>query len=189
MKNFPRAGRFLNPARIFLAAVILAGPASTGVDMPKASPQTNVIILRHAERQSDDKDTPLSEAGQARANALVPLLEALKPDVVIVSELQRTRQTLAPFLEKTGMSPLVRSNAKCAELAAEILKNWRGETVLVAWHRGPNVDLAKALGAKEPFPEWGHDTYDRYWIITLKPDGGVTLEEKVQPPVISATSK
>ena len=189
MKSFPKAGWFLDTARIFLAALILAGPASAGVGMPKSSPPTKIIILRHAERQSDDKDTVLSEVGQARARALVPLLEGLKPDAVIVSELQRTRQTVAPFLEKSRIAPLVRSNEKCVELAAEILQVWRGKTVVVAWHRGPNVDLAKALGAREPFPQWGSDTYDRYWIITVKRDGAVTLEEKVQPPVISATSK
>ncbi|MBL0313695.1 MAG: histidine phosphatase family protein [Holophagaceae bacterium] len=151
-----------------------------GTDVP-----TTVIIFRHAERLSDDKDTPLSEAGHARARALVPLLTDLKPDVVVVSELQRTRQTLAPFLDHSKRVPLVRSNEKCADLAREILQFWRGKTVVVAWHRGPNVDLARALGAKEPFPVWMHDTYDLYWILTIKADGAVTLVEKTQPFLIS----
>ena len=145
---------------------------------------TTVIILRHAERLSDDKDSPLSNAGQARAKALVPLLASLKPDVVIVSELQRTRQTVAPFLESTKRVALVRSNEKCAELAAEILKEWRSKTVLLSWHRGPHADLARALGAKEPFPVWAHDTYDRYWVITITVGGVATLVEKTQPPVM-----
>ena len=154
----------------------------SGFCQPPLPQPTTVIILRHAERPSDDKDTPLSDAGQARARALVPLLAALKPDVVIVSELERTRQTVAPFLEKTNRVALVRANGKCTDLATEILREWRGKTVLVAWHRGPNVDLARALGAKEPFPEWTHDTYDRYWVITIAADGAVTLVEKTQPP-------
>lgn len=164
---------------IFMAG--FRAPAQDTKSKPIASAPTTVIILRHAERLSDDKDTPLSEAGQARARALVPWLKSLKPDVVIVSELQRTRQTVAPFLEATHSTALVRSNGKCADLAAEILKNWRGRTVLMAWHRGPNVDLAKALGAPEPFPQWGHDTYDRYWVITIPEQGAVTLLERVQP--------
>ncbi len=172
---------------IFMAG--FRAPAQDTKSKPIASAPTTVIILRHAERLSDDKDTPLSEAGLVRAKALVPLLSAMKPDVVIISELQRTRQTVAPYLENTRLVPLVRSNEKCAELAAEILKNWRGKTVLVAWHRGPNIDLAKSLGAKDPFPQWGPNTYDRYWIITVKADGAVRLEEKVLPPVISMTSR
>ncbi len=171
----------------FTTALFLAGwmalPAISGELPPPPKTPTIVIILRHAERLSDDKDTPLSEAGQARARALVPLITAMKPDVVIVSELQRTRQTIAPFLEKSKLVPLVRSNEKCVELAAEILKEWRGKTILLSWHRGPHVDLARALGAKEPFPAWAHDTYDRYWIITITADGMVTLVEKIQPPV------
>ena len=36
---------------------------------------TTVVLLRHAERQSLlDEDSPLSQIGQARARALVPLL-------------------------------------------------------------------------------------------------------------------
>lgn len=170
-----------------LAAVCLAGclrtPAKQRGAVPETGLPTTVIILRHAERLSDGPDTPLSEAGQARARALVPLLTALNPDVVIVSGLQRTRQTVAPFLEKTNRVPLVRSNEKCADLAAEILKSWRGRTVLVAWHRGPHAELAKALGAREPFPNWKQDTYDRYWIISVDAAGAATLNEKTQEPV------
>lgn len=165
----------------FVGALLLVGAISArpGGVPSEAKHTTTVIILRHAERLSDDKDTPLSKAGQARAKALVPLLLAMKPDVVIVSELQRTRQTVAPFLEKTKLVPLVRSNEKCAELAAEIFREWRGKTVLVVWHRGPHVELAKLLGAKEPFPEWKPDTYDRYWVITVKANGEVSLVEKL----------
>ncbi len=176
-----RGGWSLALAAALLWTGCARSPGLLPQHLPGAQAPTKVIILRHAERLSDDKDTPLSEAGQARARALVPWLKSLKPDVVIVSELQRTRQTVAPFLEATHSTALVRSNGKCADLAAEILKNWRGRTVLMAWHRGPNVDLAKALGAPEPFPQWGHDTYDRYWVITIPEQGAVTLLERVQP--------
>lgn len=172
-----------------MAALTFSGPAIVAGGRPKTPTPTRIIILRHAERLSDDRDTPLSEAGRARAKALVLLLEGMKPDVVVVSELQRTRQTVAPFLQKTGMLPLVRPNEKCKELAAEILSAWRGKTVLVVWHRGPNADLARALGAREPFPQWGPDTYDHYWVITVQAKGAVTLEDRVQPPLGSGTSK
>jgi len=179
---------FANMVYRFISTLLLVGGISTPANPrePPSAPMTDttVIILRHAERLSDDKDSPLSNAGQARAKALVPLLASLKPDVVIVSELQRTRQTVAPFLESTKRVALVRSNEKCAELAAEILKEWRGKTVLLSWHRGPHADLARALGAKEPFPVWAHDTYDRYWVITITVGGVATLVEKTQPPVM-----
>lgn len=182
-----RQSGFANLAFRFVSAFLLLGaisvPATTGEPPSAARTDTTVIILRHAERLSDDKDSLLSDAGQARARALVPWLTALKPDVVIVSELQRTRQTVAPFLEKTKRVALIRSNEKCAELAAEILKDWRGRTVLLSWHRGPHAELARALGAKEPFPVWAHDTYDRYWVITITSGGAATLVEKIQPPV------
>ena len=172
----------------FMTALLLAGwmtvPANSGEAPPSPKNPTTIIILRHAERFSDDKDTPLSDVGQARARALVPLLTALKPDVVIVSELQRTRQTMAPFLEKTNRVALVRSNGKCTDLATEILKEWRGKIVLLAWHRGPHAELARALGAKDPFPEWAHDTYDRYWVITITAGGVATLVEKTLPPIM-----
>ncbi|MFN8010131.1 MAG: phosphoglycerate mutase family protein [Holophagaceae bacterium] len=145
---------------------------------------TTVVLVRHAEKLDDaDPDSPLSEAGRARARALVPQLEAFRPDVLIVSQRQRTAQTMAPLAAKLGLAPLVRDNGKAAELAGEILTAHRGRTVVLAWHHGPHEPLVRALGVRGPLPAWTPATYDRIWIVKVDGAGQAAFEERRQAPV------
>jgi broad specificity phosphatase PhoE len=92
--NFLRRALFLG---LFIPAMVLGAQ------------DTTVVLLRHAERQSFfDADSPLSEAGARRALALVPLLEAFRPEVLYVSDLKRTQQTVAPVAAKLRKTPLAR---------------------------------------------------------------------------------
>ena len=142
---------------------------------------TTVVMLRHAERQSlFDGDSPLAEAGLCRAQALVPLLTALRPAALYTSDLKRTRQTLAPVAARLGMAPLVRAKGGSEALAAEILRDHRGQTVVVCWHHDLMKKLARGLGVKGPVPYWSLDTYDRLWIVRVPAKGDATLEERRQ---------
>jgi broad specificity phosphatase PhoE len=142
---------------------------------------TTVVLLRHAERQSFlDGDSPLAEAGFQRAQALVPLLEAFRPGVLYTSDLKRTQQTLAPTAASLGMRPLIRPRGDSEALAAEILRDHRGETVLVCWHHDLMKKLVRGLGVKAPIPYWPLDTYDWLWIVQVPAKGDATLEERLQ---------
>ncbi|WP_243300650.1 histidine phosphatase family protein [Geothrix oryzisoli] len=142
---------------------------------------TTVVLLRHAERQSIfDGDSPLAEAGRRRADALVPLLAGFHPTALYTSELQRTRQTLAPTAAKLGLVPLVRPKEGSAALAAEILRNQRGRTVVVVWHHDLMKKVVRALGVKGPVPYWSLDIYDRLWIVTIPAQGEARLVEQKQ---------
>ncbi len=157
-----------------LAATLLMAQA------PTSAPLTTVVIIRHAEKADDrDPDSPLSEAGHARARALVPQLAAFAPQALVVSQRRRTAETLAPLAAHLKLTPLVRDNGKVAELAAELLSDFRGKTVVVGWHHGPHEPLARALGVKGDLPVWTATTYDRIWVIRVEA-GGARFEERVQ---------
>ncbi|BDU69814.1 phosphoglycerate mutase [Geothrix oryzae] len=148
-----------------------------------------VVLLRHAERQSlFDADSPLAEAGLRRAQALVPLLEGFRPAVLFTSDLRRTQQTLAPLAAKLGMVPLVRSKDGSEALAAELLRDHRGRTVIVCWHHDLVKKVARGLGVKGPLPYWTLDTYDRLWIVRVPAQGAVSLEERIQEPSAPAAA-
>ncbi|WP_306591732.1 phosphoglycerate mutase family protein [Geothrix sp. 21YS21S-4] len=160
--------------RFFLAVVLLA---ASGL----AAQETTVVVLRHAERQSFlDQDSPLSDAGLRRAAALPPQLAGFKPAALYASDRKRTQQTLAPFAAQSGVAPLVRSADGTEALAAEILRERRGQTVIVCWHHDLVKKLARGLGVKGPLPYWSLDTYDRLWIISVPAQGAPTLVEKLQ---------
>jgi broad specificity phosphatase PhoE len=142
---------------------------------------TTVVLFRHGERQSlFDRESLLSEAGLQRAQALVPLLEVFRPVAAYTSDLRRTQQTLAPVALKLGLTPSVRPKDGSRALAAEILKEHRGQTVLVCWHHELMKTLAQALGVKGPVPYWSIATYDRLWIVRVPVQGEATLEDRPQ---------
>jgi phosphohistidine phosphatase SixA len=151
---------------------------------------TTVLLLRHAERQSIfDGDSPLAEAGLRRAQALVPLLEGFRPTVICTSDRKRTQQTMAPVAAKLGLVPLVRPKGGSEALAAEILRDHRGQTVVVCWHHDLMKKLARGLGVQGPVPYWSLDTYDRLWIIRVPAKGAATFEERRQSaPAALATA-
>jgi phosphohistidine phosphatase SixA len=146
-----------------------------------AAQDTTVVLLRHAERQSIfDGDSPLAEAGQRRAEALVPLLAGFHPVALYGSDLRRTQQTLAPTAARLGLAPILRSKDGSAALAAEILRDQRGRTVVVCWHHDLMKKLVRALGVKGPVPYWSLDTYDRIWIVTIPAQGEARLVDRKQ---------
>jgi broad specificity phosphatase PhoE len=166
---------------MLLAAALLLGCHR----VPDAAPEpvTTVVIVRHAEKASDtDPDSPLSEAGRARAEALVHQLVPFRPDVLVVSQRRRTAETFAPLAHALRLTPLVRDNEKVSELAAELLRDFKGRTVAIAWHHGPHEPLVRALGVQGDLPKWTARTYDRIWIVRIAASGA-RFEERTQQAV------
>ncbi len=177
--------------RRFLFSLICAAvfPVWGQAPAPGGPPEvvTTLVIVRHAEKADEaDADSPISEAGQARARALVPQLAAFHPDGLIVSQRRRTAETLAPLAAHLKLVPMVRDNGKVAELAAELRKDFRGRCVVIGWHHGPHEPLARALGVEGQLPVWTSSTYDRIWVIRIEATGKVIFEERMQAPVAPA---
>ena len=146
--------------------------------------ETTVVMVRHAEKASlSDPDSPLSEAGQRRALALVPQLTAFKPTVLYVSERHRTQQTMAPTAKALGLKPIIHSSEAPETLALEILQQHRGRTVAVAWHHGPHEAFARALGVETPLPVWTASTFDRIWLMVIPANGPARFAERLQAPL------
>ena len=142
---------------------------------------TTVVVLRHAERQSLlDSASLLSEVGHRRARDLVPVLAAFHPSVLYASDLGRTQQTLAPVAARLGVQPLIRSKGDSQALAAEILRDHRGQTVVVCWHHDLMEKLVRALGVKGHVPYLSFESYDWLWIVRIPAHGEATLEERRQ---------
>lgn len=148
---------------------------------------TTVVLVRHAERQSIwDADSPLAEAGLRRAQALVPQLAAFHPVALYTSDLQRTRQTLAPLAARLDLVPMTFPKHGAADLAAAILRDHRGQTVVVCWHHDLMKKLVRALGVKGPVPYWSLDSYDPLWIVRVPAQGPATLDAARQETPASA---
>lgn len=76
-----------------------------------AQPATRVILWRHGNtdfnadgRFQGQSDVPMNELGTSQAAAAAPLLAAMKPDLLVSSDLSRAVSTAAELAALTGLS-------------------------------------------------------------------------------------
>ena len=153
--------------RLLLAAAVSLLTAGS------AMAQT-VVLVRHAEKVDASADPALSEAGQARAQALSEALADMHPVLVLTSPLQRTRLTAAPTagyhsapveavsLEGGGAAHVAATVARVRALPDDAV-------VLIVGHSNTVPLIARALGYAEAadMPEC---EYDRMTVLHLMGD-------------------
>lgn len=100
---------------------------------------TRLILWRHGQtgwnadnRVQGQTDIGLSELGLAQARAAAPDLAALRPDVIVASDLRRVADTTAPLAELTGLT--VSFDQRLRERA---YGEWQGHTVTEIQERWP----------------------------------------------------
>ncbi len=106
-----------------------------------------VIVVRHAEKASQDKDPELSERGRERARALATLLGNAGVSRIVATEYKRTQQTVAPLAEKAGVTVDVRPAKDMQPLAHELAAAPDGSVTVVATHSNVVPQIAHELGA------------------------------------------
>jgi broad specificity phosphatase PhoE len=133
-----------------------------------------VIIVRHAEKADASADPALSEAGQARAQALAAALTDAHPSVILSSPLQRTGLTAAPTADYHSTPPEAvplegGAQAHAAAVAARVRALPDDAVVLIVGHSNTVPLIARALGYAEAadMPEC---EYDRMTTLHLMAD-------------------
>jgi broad specificity phosphatase PhoE len=155
-----------------LLAACASGPAREAASAP-----LTFIVVRHAEKATDDPENPsLSAAGLARADALAQRLHDVPLVAVYATEFRRTRQTAHPAATAHGL-PVEAYYARgpAGEVAAQWKQRHRAGTVLVVGHSNTVPDLVAALCgcAAAPMDE---TEYDRVSIVRVHADRPATLE-------------
>ena len=128
-----------------------------------------IYLVRHADKVSEDTDSPLSDAGRVRAKCLAKTLEDAQIQRIFTSDLQRTQQTAAPLAEKLHLKPVAIPIGKPDDLI-EAIRSSKAKSVLVVWHDATLPKILSALGAPEIIPI-AHTEYDRFFVLTLAGDG------------------
>jgi broad specificity phosphatase PhoE len=130
-----------------------------------ASAQPTIFIVRHAERADSSKDSDLSEAGRARAEALAKMLKDANITAIYVTEFKRTQQTAAPLAKALGI-PVTTLPAKDNAALIAKLRTLNGN-VLVVGHGDTIPGLIKELGISDPINIADND-YDNLFEIVLE---------------------
>ncbi|MDP9193220.1 MAG: histidine phosphatase family protein [Acidobacteriota bacterium] len=147
---------------VFLLAALLATSLAAA-----PNPVTTVILVRHAEKASQEDDSPLTAAGTERAKELARVLAGVKVDAIYMTQFRRVQDTAAPVAAAFGMTPIVRNTGAtyAADLAKHIRATHAGQTVLVVGHSNTTINVMKALGASDvaSMPE---SEYDNLFVLT-----------------------
>ena len=135
-----------------------------------AQAQTTVYIVRHAEKDMKDpanKDPALSLDGQDRAKDLAALLLPQRILAVYSTPYKRTMQTAEPTAYGHGVKTQTYDPSDPAALAATVLRNHKGGSVVIVGHSNTVLELVEAFGIKRPIPELKDDDYNYLFSITV----------------------
>lgn len=162
-----------------LPALLLASLVAACSSVPSRDAQAPLtfVLVRHAEKATDDPENPsLSATGQARAAALAERLRDAPLVAAYATEFRRTQQTAQPAADAHSL-PVTAYYARgpANEVAAQWRQAHRSGTVLVVGHSNTVPDLVAALCGCATAPM--DDTeYDRFSIVRIDGGGRATLE-------------
>ncbi len=165
----------------FVAVLLIATGCATSTapapaDVPVA---TTFVLIRHAEKTTDDpKDPSLSEAGRARAARLADALAAAPLRAAYATAYRRTRATAAAAADRHGIAVATYDAAIPVDAFVATLRRTHGDgTVLVVGHSNTVPVIASALCgcAVAPMRE---DEFDRWIEIRIAADGIASMRER-----------
>lgn len=159
-----------------------------------------LLVVRHAEKPTDEGNAGLTPAGEARAKAYATYFQhftfeaaPVHVDALIASadsrESSRPRLTLEPLAKATGMqvqTPFANKQYKDAARWLESGDAHLHGAALIAWHHGKLAKLLERLGADPatvlPDGKWPDNVYD--WVIVLRygKDGSLMEAKRVVEP-------
>jgi broad specificity phosphatase PhoE len=166
-------------ARVVFALLLALTLVSCGKPQP-AQPSTIVLIVRHAEKASDAEDSPLTEVGVERSQALVRVAEAAGVSAIYTTQFRRNHDTARPLAERLGVAvtelpikDLQNPGDYGKTLARDITEKHAGQTVLVVGHSNTIPLILEALTGR-PAPV-DHAEYGDLFIVTVPPSGSPGL--------------
>lgn len=160
--------------------VMLTGCASVPAPRDGNSGRNEVsfIVVRHAEKASDDPEDPsLTAAGRERAARLASLMADESITAVYATEFRRTQQTGLPTANQNHMDVThYFSKGPASELAAQWLRQHRQGAVLIVGHSNTVPELVGALSGQnvEPIPD---SQFNRLYRVDIGADGVARLTQ------------
>lgn len=167
--------------RILLVLIVSAGFNFTDTSRADSQPGgviTKIVIVRHGEKDTIGTNPHLTAAGIERAGRLARMLADEMVSLLISSDRARTRETLAPLAEQTGLTvtivPVGSGSGEHAHNLADTIRAHSGGTIVVSNHSDVIPLLIRELGINEEIliPD---TEYERIFIVFLDADGRATL--------------
>jgi phosphohistidine phosphatase SixA len=135
---------------------------------------TTIIFVRHAEVDAPDvaaPDSPLNQAGTARAEFLANYLERIDivagVDAIYVDSTVRTQETAAPLAGRLGLEPQVADHDQIAGFMKNVLFEHKRDIVLIITQRDDIAPMVEELHGSKNIAEIGAEDYDELFIVSI----------------------
>ena len=166
----------MKTVRYILIFLVVISITSCGRTQPGP---TTVLIVRHAEKASDAEDSPLTEDGVKRSQALVDVAAGANVSAIYTTQFKRNRDTARPLAERLGITPtevpvnLQNPGDYGKTLAKTILEKHPGQTVVVVGHGNTIGSIVEGLTGRAA-PQ-GDIQYGDLFIVTVPASGPATM--------------
>jgi broad specificity phosphatase PhoE len=141
---------------------------------PSARAQEVVYLVRHAERVDQSSDSPLSAAGEARAQRLATALRDAGLTRIFTTELQRTVQTAAPIAAAAQISATAVPAGSVDRLVSTLQSLGSHDRVLVVGHSNtlPNILTGLGVAASVAIAD---SEFDNLFVVVSHPGAAPTF--------------
>lgn len=141
---------------------------------------TTFIIVRHGEKVSDgSKDPELAPKGSERAERLAAMLSNVSINAVYSTNYKRTRNTIGPLAKAKALDVQSYESIKPAD-ADEMLKKYRGGTIVIAGHSNTVPGIVNLLTGKDQFKDLEDSEYGNFFVVSVVERGKVTAVTRLQ---------
>lgn len=159
---------------VIMATLWLVACHGTPPAADEAKFQTQIYLVRHAEKTKDKNDPALTIAGQERAQLLAEKLADAGITRIHSSDYTRTRDTAQPLADRLGLTVEL-YDPRDLPAMAEKLKAATG-THLVVGHSNTTPPLTELLGGEGGEPIVEATEYDRLYRVDITKDGSASSE-------------
>lgn len=125
---------------------------------------SNLYLVRHAERLDASSNSPLSESGFERAEALRDTLLGKGIDSIFATTYLRTQQTAAPLATALSKTVVIYGTDTTYQFA-QMLRKIKGKDVLVVGHSNTVPEMVDYLTGETV--TIGHDDYDNLYLVEI----------------------
>lgn len=163
---------------LLLLLSVLAGCRS----LPDPAEGATFVLVRHAEKSSDDpRDPSLTAAGEQRAARLAASLHRRPLVAAYATPFRRTQATAAPAARGHALTVTAYDPAtSAADFARQLRAAHTAGTVLVVGHSNTIPGIAQALCDCTITPI-ADSEYGRRISLRVKPDGRVIVDDRREP--------
>ncbi|NJW51440.1 SixA phosphatase family protein [Salinimicrobium oceani] len=168
----------MNSYFIILLSFLSMGASHNSAEPPMQE-STTYYFIRHAEKDEGDpqnKDPKLTAAGHLRAEKWVDILKEVQFDLIMSTNLERTRSTAAKIAEAQGKEVQFYDPRNLNSV--EFQGKTKGKTVLVVGHSNTNPAFVNAILGEEKFEALDEKEYGSLFIVNIDADGKKSAQVK-----------